>query len=446
MFSDPWERGLAHASVLRRSPTRRPQLRRFFDLVGSLLDVSRNGLPPGAFTRGGKLSPQLLVTLLLYMIGDASRRGYAQLLATFWDEAKSFHLELPSDEPVSGPALCTARRKLPAGTIRTLLQQAADKFDGTFGAGLRWHGRRVFAVDGTKVNLHRGKELVSAFGVPSGAYCPQVLVSTLFDVIAKVPHDIVVGPYDSAEREQLVQLLDRVRPGDVVVLDRGYPSFEILAILMDSGIDFVVRVPAENSFKAVGEFLRSGGDDYRILVDPPRDNPMRDRGQIEVRALRIMVPGSEPTVLLTSLRRSEFSPSALRDLYHRRWEIEEFYKLTKGDYLGQGQFHALYADGVRQEINAVALFVAITRYLMAAAAREHGVPYESISPKSGVLGLATYIVRLLLACEIDAVESALARLLDRIVRVPATQRPGRHYRRRSLKPARKWGPGGRHGG
>lgn len=335
---------------------------------------------------------------------------------------------------------------MPAGTIRALLHQAADKFDGTFGTGLRWHGRRVFAVDGTKVNLHRGKELERSFGVPSGGYCPQVLVSTLFDVVAKVPHDIVVGPYDSAEREQLVQMLDRVRPGDVVVLDRGYPSFEILAILMDSGIDFAIRVPAGSSFKAVDDFLASGGDDYRILVDPPRGNPMRDRGQIEVRALRIIVPGSEPTVLLTSLRRSEFSPSALRDLYHRRWEIEEFYKLTKGDYLGQGQFHALYADGVRQEIHAVALFVAITRYLMAAAAREHDVPYESISPKSGVLGFATYIVRLLLACELDMVESALDRLLDRIVLVPATQRPGRHYRRRSLKPARKWGPGGRHGG
>lgn len=173
-------------------------------------------------------------------------------------------------------------------------------------------------MDGTKINIHRGDELKKAFGVPSGAHCPQVLVSTLFDIIAKVPHDVVVGPCGSSEREQLFRLLGRVRPGDV--------------------------------------------------------------------------------------------------------------------------------DGVCQEIHAVALFVAITRYLMASASREHDVPYENISPKSGVLGFAAYIVRLLLACEIDEVEDALDQLLDRVVRVRTKSRPGRRYRRRSFQPARKWGPGGRRGG
>lgn len=398
------------------------------------------------FSRAGPLSPDVLVTLLLFMVADANRRGYRHVLDAFWDEAQSFGLALPSDVPISAPAFSTARAKITPELMRALIHKAADEFDAKFGAGLRWCGRRVFAVDGSKINVQRGDELSRAFGTPDGTYCPQVLVSTLFDLVAKVPHDVVVAPYATCERQEMVRLLDRVKPGDVLVLDRGYPSFEVLWMLQDAGIDFVIRVPVSSTFKAVDEFLQSGGDDYRILVAPPSGHPMRDRGPIEVRALRIMVPDSEPTVLLTSLRRSEFSKAQLADVYHRRWEIEEFYKLTKGDYLGQGQFHAQSSNGVRQEIHAVALFVSVTRYLMAAAADEHDIPYESLSPKAGILGLAAYVTRLLLAGDADSIGSALERLLQRIVRTRDRQRPGRRAPRRSFKPTRKWGPGGRRGG
>lgn len=401
---------------------------------------------PRDFSRNGPLKPSVLVTMLLYMVADANRRGYRHLIDAFWDEARSFGLELPTVQPISAPAFSTARAKITPELMRALIHETADAFDSRFGGDLRWFGRRVFGVDGTRINVQRGDELARAFGTPEGAYCPQVLVSTLFDLVAKVPHDLVVAPHATCERQEMVRLLDRIKPGDVLVLDRGYPSFEVLWILQDAGIDFVIRVPISSGFKAVDDFLHSGGDDYRILVPPPTGHSMRDRGPIEVRALRIMVPDCEPTVLLTSLRRSEFSKAQLAELYHRRWEIEEFYKLAKGDYLGQGQFHAQSANGVRQEIHAVALFVGVTRYLMAAAAEEHDLPYESLSPKAGVLGLAAYVTRLLLAGDADAIVTALAQLIKRIVRTRDPRRPGRSAPRRSFRPTPKWGPGGRRGG
>jgi hypothetical protein len=84
--------------------------------------------------------------------------------------------------------------------IRSLVHRVSDHFDEGFGSTHRWHGRRVFAVDGTKINVQRGDELAGAFGVPSGAHCGQVLVSTLFVAItrclmaaAAVEHDV---PYE----------------------------------------------------------------------------------------------------------------------------------------------------------------------------------------------------------------------------------------------------------
>lgn len=400
---------------------------------------------PGAFTGNGPLSPDRIVELLLAMVAGGSCQGYRHLLDGFWDEARSFGVALPTEQPVSGPAFCTARYKLPPEVIRTLVHRVADAFARRFGSKCRWFGRRVFGVDGSKFNVHRSDELNDAFGVPAGAYCPQVLVSTLFDLRSKVPQDVAIAPFASSEREQMVLLLDRVKPGDVVVLDRGYPSFEVLCILADASIDFVMRVPLSNTFQAVEDFLQSGGDDYRVLITPPRDSLMRDHAPVEVRALRVKQRGMGPTVLLTSLRQSEFNRGRIAALYHERWEIEEYYKLVKSDYLGQGQFHAMKEAGIRQEVHAVALFIAIARFLMAAAAKRHRLAYDSLSPKSATLGLAAYVVRLLVQIDEDRVMPVLDQLLNRIVRTRDPMRPGRRFPRRSFRPAAKWGPQGRHG-
>ena len=376
------------------------------------------------------------------MVADANRRGYRHLIDAFWDEAHSFGLPLPCDEPVSAPAICKARQKLGPELVRALLHQASDSFDAQFGSDKRWFGRRVFAVDGSKVNIQRSEELAQAFGLPPKAHCPQVLVSTLFDLVAKVPHDISVAPHDSCERQELLGMLNRLKSNDVLVLDRGYPSFEMMRILIDEGIDFVMRVPIRNSFAAIQDLLYSGRDDCRIRINPHKNSGMGGHAPVDVRALRIMVPNSEPTILLTTLRRVDFTRSQIAELYHMRWEVEEYYKLMKSNYLGQGQFHARSAMGVEQEIHAVALFVAITRYLMAAAAKESKVPYEELSPKSGALGLAAYVLRLLLACDANQAAPFLDQVLRRIIKTKDKKRPGRRWPRRSFKPSRKWGPSG----
>jgi hypothetical protein len=359
------------------------------------------------------------VTFLLYMVADANRRGYRHLIDAFWDEARSFDLALPCEQPVSAPALCKARRKITSELLRTLLHRVADAFDGRFGERNRFLGRRVFAVDGTKVNLQRSYELKHAFGVPAGGHCPQAMVSTLFDLVAKVPHDVVVAPNASCERQQMVLLLDRLRPGDVLVLDRGYPSFEVLRILLDAGIDFVIRVP-RSSFAALDDLILGGSDDRRIRIQPPKDGPLRSQDPICVRALRVARPGSRPTILLTSLSRNEFSLPSVAELYRMRWEVEEFYKLQVSNYFAQGFFHGRSVRGVEQEIYAQMLFVAITRHLMAAVAEAAELPYEHVSQKGAILAVGDHLTRLVLAQPPERAVDHLRLLLERIDRCQAT--------------------------
>lgn len=274
------------------------------------------------FGRGGPLQPAFLVWLLLSLVRHGDRRGYARMLESFWGEARSLGLELPRDKPVSPQAFSDARSKLPSQVVQSLLHGAADEFDRAHGEDFRWRGRRLLAVDGARRFVRRSCELRRRLGCPEGARYPQIHVTTVFDVSSQVPLDAVVGPYGSDERRQLLLVLDRVRPGDILVLDRGYPAFDILSALTLRGIDFVVRVPASSTFKAVEEFLATGRSEGVIELLPPDDSPMRDMEPLRVRIVVVPRRGESPWVLLTSLPATEFSAADIADAYTRRWRIE----------------------------------------------------------------------------------------------------------------------------
>lgn len=379
------------------------------------------------------------------MVADGNRRGYRLLLDDFWDEARSFGLDLPKPEPVSAPSFCDARPKITSQLLRQmLLDLAAEHFDSVFAADQHWHGRRVFAIDGTKINLQRGHDLERAFGIPDGGYCPQLLLSVLLDVCARVPVDLAVDSFASSERDQLFEMLPSLQGGDVLVLDRGYRSHEVFQELVAAKIDFLIRLPASHTFAAVDSLREERGDDYLYYVDPPPGSPSHWK-RLVLRAVRLVGPDGAESFFFTSLRRDEFSRANLRELYHLRWRAEEFYKLMKGPYIGQQQFRSKSPDGVRQEVHALVLFLAIARVLMATAARSARVPYQTLSQKTAVLGLAAYVTRLFLA-DGEYARRELRALIKRVLRGREKPRRRPSYPRRSFRPRPRWGPGGRIGG
>ncbi|MCP4545096.1 MAG: hypothetical protein GY835_01365, partial [bacterium] len=162
-------------------------IRRTFSAVSELLSKSETTelkRRPKHFTRGGPLSPDLLITLLLYLIADGGRRGYRNLLDRFWDEAQTHALPLPTEEPLSAAAFCKARKKLKPEVLQTLLHEVAAAFDQAQGRRHRFQGRRVFAVDGSKISLQRAESLWQEFGGPTSGFCPQIMVSVLHNVVA----------------------------------------------------------------------------------------------------------------------------------------------------------------------------------------------------------------------------------------------------------------------
>lgn len=375
------------------------------------------------------------------MVGDANRRGYRHILDAFWDECSSHGVPLPTNEPVTAGAFCQARDKISGRLIQHLLREASSKFNAEFEDCSSWHGRRAYAVDGSKFNLGRSRELASHFGRPKGAHISQALVSSLVNVASTLPHDVRIAPYASCERALLAEHLEVLEPGDIVVLDRGYPSRDVFRDLMACQVDFLARAPNSSTFKAIEAFRQSGEIDSPITVCTPKGVKAMD--PIELRAIRLRNGDGEESFYVTSLPLSDFSHADLAELYRLRWQAEELYRTQKASYFDQHQFHARSVAGVEQENFAQGLFVVIARVLMATAARS-AEEYGALSIKSGILGLAAYVTRICLD-DPESAASWMPRLLAWIARTRDKPRPGRSFPRKSFKPASKWRPGGHRG-
>ena len=380
------------------------------------------------------------------MVADAGRRGYTHLLDGFWAQAEDLELDLPAPTPVSGAAFCRARNKLHPDLLRELIVEASAAFQEEFGATTRWKNRRLLAVDGCRVNLQRGWKLHGAFATPKGAHCPQALCSVLFDVLARIPQDVGLTSCFGSERELLSTHLDLLRSGDVLILDRGYPSYAVIRSLVDGPADFALRLPVSSTFASVEEFIRNGDPEGPVELTLPAIEEGQSKIRVTLRTARLEGPDGVPMILLTSLTQSEASTEDLRHLYKLRWEIETFFGLSKGEYLDQGQFHARNAIGVEQEIYALFLFISLSRFLMAGAADKYAIDPHELSMKAGILNVADKLVPLLLITDAEPLEQLLAKLYARIARRRDKRRSGRSFSRRSFLPSRKWGSEGRRGG
>jgi hypothetical protein len=263
------------------------------------------------------LTPDILVLLLLYMIADAGLRGYALLLRAFWDECRGHGIQLRAKTPVAAQAFCKAREKIKPALIRHLVHESADEFERERGEEFRYRGFRLLAIDGCKLNLNRSDELFDYFGAPTGGHCPQALVSALYNVLSGKIHDVTTAPQDGSERDEAMKLLPRIEPGDVLLADRGYPSFDLIHALVKRKIHFVLRMPKANTFKEVEQFVASGKKFGHVTLRPPVGHDQAKK-PIRVRIAVFREFGKDPLVLITDLEKAELTRTDLARIYKLR--------------------------------------------------------------------------------------------------------------------------------
>jgi hypothetical protein len=147
---------------------------------------------------------------------------------------------------------------------------------------------------------------------------------------------LALGRYEGKETGEtalLRSLLERLPPGHVVLADRHYCSYFMVALLQQRGVDVVFRL---HQCRPV-DFRRGrrlGRDDHIVRWQRPVRPQWMDEESyatmpktLAVREVRIQVgiPGfrvQELVVVTTLLDQRQYRREEITDLYHERWHVE----------------------------------------------------------------------------------------------------------------------------
>jgi len=180
----------------------------------------------------------------------------------------------------------------------------------------------------------------------------------LYDVLNQITVDAQLAPYASSERDLLMQHLDKVKKGEMLLLDRGYPCFWLLFLLKAKGVEFCVRLK-DNWWLKVKAFTESGEKERIVTFALPKkdrkkleDFPDMQESTITCRLIKIELPNGEQEILCTSLIDSQkYEYEEFDSLYHYRWNEEEAYKLLKSR-IELENFSGKTAQAVKQDFHA----------------------------------------------------------------------------------------------
>lgn len=267
---------------------------------------------------------------------------------------------------VSASALSQARYKLKHTAFIELNQVAIVETLYGNEDYLRFWGFRVLAIDGSKLVLPDNEAIREEFGTIAWSNGkdaeiqgerPYALASVLYDVLNRVALDATLGKAKAYEVDLAVGHLPHTRVGDLLTMDRNYPSYRMLAELSRCERDFVIRCSAA-SFAEAREMLKGQGPDSQEVTLKPCAGQLaliREMGlplSLKVRLVRVLLNTGEYEVLVTSLLdNTRYPTDGFRELYYLRWGIETFYGLLK-TRLELENFTGIGAEAIRQDFHA----------------------------------------------------------------------------------------------
>lgn len=214
-------------------------------------------------------------------------------------------------------------------------------------------GRKLIAIDGVNFNTALNKDAPSFMPVPNtikGGY-NQYKATVMMDLLSHQTVDLVLHPIsqqnEHADAEFMVQWNDF--PPCIVVCDRLYSSYALIADFQQKSMDFVIRTKQNvGALKPIQALPMEELDvDLEFVLTNSQSKKSKEKGHIYVntgskrgkelspntyvspfayplpyimrfRVVRGRLPNGDLETLLTSLSREEFSAEEIMELYKLR--------------------------------------------------------------------------------------------------------------------------------
>ncbi len=312
---------------------------------------------------------------------------------------------------------CKARMRIKLEVFELLLSRCVDSIQKETLETGRWFGHRVFMIDGSSFSMpdtialqnHFGQHTMqkSGCGFPTAHWLAMLHMGT--GMITKV----LASPLRTHDMARAAELHPELIAGDLLVADRAFCSFAHLCLLIERGVDAVLRVHQRtivdftphrqhanpNSFSASqkglprSKWLRRLGVEDQV-VTWFKNKSSRPRwmsreqfallpNEITVRELRYTVNQkgfrAKKITLVTTLQdHAIYSLPELADLFRRRWEIETHFGNIKTT-MAMDVLKCKTVDGVLKELHVFALVYNLVRQVIVLAAEKQDVDVERIS-------------------------------------------------------------------
>lgn len=352
-------------------------------------------------------------------------------------------------------AYCQARQKLRPELFAHLNQVVVTDFyraEEARGGVRRWHGRRLLGADGTKLNLPDTPMLRKAFSVHHNQHQEYVQATAvvLHDLLNDLGVAASLGPVSGEKRPLLEQLWTATQDDDVLVLDRNFGDYSVVAWAVLTQRDVIIRCRRQ-SFQVVEEFWQADAVEawatLPVSQSATTQRFVRTHGlptQVPVRLLKFTLPSGETEVLLTTLCDPvEFPRAEFYTVYGWRWRDEIYYDRIKNIFEVE-RFSGESERVIRQDFLGVIFLATLESVLtkQPQAALQTQAAQRATKTAAQVNRAVSYVALLdeavgLLANERVHPEDALARLRLLFSKNPTRQKAGRKFARPKLKPARK---------
>lgn len=240
-----------------------------------------------------------------------------------------------------------------------------------------WHGFRVVLTDGTTFlmpdTLDNQKTFPQQSNQKPGLGFPIARMVALISLSVGTVLNFRLAPYQgkgTGESSLFAQLIESLNPGDLLLADRYYCTFAIVALLQTLGIPVLMQ----NHLQRKTDFRkgkRLGSKDHLIEWQKPQRKPIwlsqeaydALPGQITVREFSV-----KGMIYITTLTDSkQYHKQDLVTLYKKRWTVELDLRSLK-THMGMEMLRCKTADMVKKEIAVNLLAYNLIRGNMAQAA------------------------------------------------------------------------------
>jgi hypothetical protein len=181
-----------------------------------------------------------------------------------------------------------------------------------------FYGFRILAVDGSKITLPFINALKIIYGETknqSNTSVVQAITSVLYDVLNRIAIDSVLENVNVSERVLALRHKSHWKKNDLIIYDRGYPSYDFIFEHVTSDINYLMRTKKDHS-KVVKSFVCSGKRTQNVEIFPREKLSLEGKNYskntpIKVRLIRVELPNNEVEVLITSLLDSQKYPASM---------------------------------------------------------------------------------------------------------------------------------------